>query len=570
MTTFASGTDTLTRDALTVLQPGFTGTTAPDWLLRRLGEGLASVGLFGRNIVSPDQLAALTAQLRVERDDVLVAIDEEGGDVTRLEVRTGSSFPGNHALGAVDDVSLTEDVARELGRRLAACGVNLNWAPSADVNSNPSNPVIGVRSFGADTDLVARHTAAYVTGLQAAGVAACTKHFPGHGDTAVDSHHALPRIDADLSVLQARELVPFRAAIAAGSRAVMSAHILVPALDPDRPATLSRRILTGLLREELGYDGLIVTDGMEMQAISATYGIERGSVLAIAAGADAICVGGGLADDDTVRRLRDALVSAVRAGELPEERLADAANRVRALAEWTAAASAISRTTTAASGSAAGTAGGTTAAAPRAAVTGGSATAPGAHRRNGLNGSNASNAAGGSNGTGGSNVSNGSGGSIGSGGSNSTGGAADVGLIAARRALTVTRSASYTPLTEAPFVAALTPVANIAVGDETPWGVAAELARLLPGTETGSFTGDDAGSSALAAAGARPLVAVVRDEHRHPWMAAALDTLLASRPDTVVVEMGVPQSAPRGALHIATHGAARVCGQAAAEVIAGE
>lgn len=350
MTTFASGTDTLTRDALTVLQPGFTGTTAPDWLLRRLGEGLASVGLFGRNIASPDQLAALTAQLRVERDDVLVAIDEEGGDVTRLEVRTGSSFPGNHALGAVDDVALTEAVALELGRRLAACGVNLNWAPSADVNSNPANPVIGVRSFGADTGLVARHTAAYVRGLQAAGVAACTKHFPGHGDTAVDSHHALPRIDVDLSVLQSRELVPFRAAIAAGSRAVMSAHILVPALDPDRPATLSRRILTGLLREELGYEGLIVTDGMEMQAIAATYGIERGSVLAIAAGADAICVGGGLADDDTVRRLRDALVSAVRSGELPEERLADAANRVRALAEWTAVTAAARKASPAASG----------------------------------------------------------------------------------------------------------------------------------------------------------------------------------------------------------------------------
>ncbi|MFD8737249.1 glycoside hydrolase family 3 protein [Streptomyces sp. NPDC059618] len=549
MTTFASGTDTLTRDALTVLQPGFTGTTAPDWLLRRLGEGLASVGLFGRNIASPGQLAALTAQLRAERDDVLVAIDEEGGDVTRLEVRTGSSFPGNHALGAVDDVELTEQVALELGRRLAACGVNLNWAPSADVNSNPANPVIGVRSFGADTGLVARHTAAYVTGLQAAGVAACTKHFPGHGDTAVDSHHALPRIDADLSVLQSRELVPFRAAIAAGSRAVMSAHILVPALDPDRPATLSRRILTGLLREELGYDGLIVTDGMEMQAIAATYGIERGSVLAIAAGADAICVGGGLADDDTVRRLRDALVSAVRSGELSEERLADAANRVRELAEWTAAAAASRTVSPAASGP----------------VT--------VSPANGLNGSNTSNGpagTGGASGTGATGVTGGAGAADGSGGAGGTAAGADVGLVAARRALTVTRSAAYTPLTEAPYVAALTPVANIAVGDETPWGVAAELARLFPGTGTGSFSGEDAGASALAAAAGRPLVAVVRDEHRHPWMAAALDTLLAARPDTVVVEMGVPQSAPRGALHIATHGAARVCGQAAAEAIAGE
>lgn len=494
MTTFASGTDTLTRDALTVLQPGFPGTTAPDWLLRRIGEGLASVGLFGRNIADPEQLAALTAQLRAEREDVLVAIDEEGGDVTRLDVRTGSAFPGNHALGAVDDPALTRAVAAELGRRLAACGVNLNWAPSADVNSNPDNPVIGVRSFGDTAELVARHTAAYVTGLQSAGVAACTKHFPGHGDTAVDSHHALPRIDADADTLRERELAPFRAAIAAGSRAVMSAHILVPALDPAVPATLSRRVLTDLLRGELGYQGLIVTDGMEMQAISATYGIERGSVLAIAAGADAICVGGGLADDDTVRRLRDALVTAVRTGELPEERLADAAERVRELARWTSAA---------------------------AAADAGPAPDP------------------------------------------------EVGLRAARRALALTGSESFTPLTEAPFVASFAPAVNMAVGDETPWGVAAELARLLPGTETGSFSGDGAGVAALAAAGPRRIVAVVRDEHRHPWMGAALTSLLRSRPDTIVVEMGVPQAPPRGALHIATHGAARVCGAAAAEVIAG-
>ncbi|MFI2430878.1 glycoside hydrolase family 3 protein [Streptomyces sp. NPDC018693] len=492
MTTFASGTDTLTRDALTVLQPGFPGTTAPDWLLRRLGEGLASVGLFGRNIASPEQLAALTAQLRAERDDVLVAIDEEGGDVTRLEVRTGSSFPGNHALGAVDDVELTRAVAHELGRRLAECGVNFNWAPSADVNANPDNPVIGVRSFGADPALVARHTAAYVTGLQSAGVAACTKHFPGHGDTAVDSHHALPRIDADAKVLSDRDLLPFRAAIAAGTHAVMSAHILVHALDPDRPATLSGRILTDLLRRELGYDGLIVTDGMEMQAIAATYGIEHGSVLAIAAGADAICVGGGLADDETVRRLRDALVNGVRSGELPEERLSDAAERVRALARWSAST-------------------------PTATLTG-----------------------------------------------------TDIGLTAARRALRITRANAFTPLTEAPYVATFTPVANIAVGDETPWGVAADLARLLPGTETDSFTGDNAGHEALAAAGDRRIVAVVRDEHRHPWMTGALDTLLSTRPDTIVIEMGVPQSPARGALHIATHGAARVCGRAAAEVMAGQ
>ncbi|MFJ8820577.1 glycoside hydrolase family 3 protein [Streptomyces sp. NPDC102467] len=495
MTTVTRGVDTLTRDALTVLQPGFAGTTAPDWVLRRLGEGLASVGLFGRNIQTPDQVAALTAQLKAERGDLLVAIDEESGDVTRLEVRTGSSFPGNHALGAVDDVELTRGVAFELGRRLAECGVNLNWAPSADVNANPDNPVIGVRSFGADTALVSRHTAAYVEGMQAAGVAACTKHFPGHGDTGVDSHHDMPLIDVGLDVLHARDLAPFRAAIAAGSRAVMSAHILVPVLDPDRPATLSRRILTGLLREELGYDGLIVTDGIEMQAIASAYGIERGSVLAIAAGADAICVGGGLNDEGTVTGLRDAIVAAVRSGELPEERLADAAARVRDLAEWTARA-------------AEGAAGG----APRA----------------------------------------------------------DIGLVAARRAVTVTRGEFAAPPVTGPVhVASFSPDANIAVGNDTPWGVAAELERLLPGTTTGSYTGPDAGAAALAAAGERRIVAVVRDEHRHAWMTEALDALLAARPDTVVVEMGVPGAPPRGAPHIATRGAARVCGIAAAEVIVG-
>ncbi|WP_031505982.1 glycoside hydrolase family 3 protein [Streptomyces megasporus] len=508
MTTLTGATDTLTRNALAVLQPGFTGTSAPDWLLRRLDEGLLSVGLFGRNIESPAQLAALTAQLRGVQPEVLVAVDEEGGDVTRLEARTGSSFPGNLALGAVDDTDLTRAVARELGRRLAECGVNLDWAPSADVNSNPDNPVIGVRSFGDTPDLVARHTAAWIEGLQSAGVAACTKHFPGHGDTAVDSHHALPRIDADLDTLVERELVPFRAAVAAGSKCVMSAHILLPALDPSLPGTLSPAVLTDLLRAPeseggLGFRGLIVTDGMEMRAVAATYGIERGSVLAVAAGADAICVGGGLADEDTVLRLRDALVKAVTDGELSEERLADAADRVRALARWAAGASA----------------------------RGAEAAPP----------------------------------------------APEIGLTAARRALKVTGAEGYTPPDGPLYVAALTPVANIAVGDETPWGLGAELADLCPGTTTGSWSreqAEEAGASALVErmldeAADRKIVAVVRDVHRHPWMADALDTLLATRPDTVVVEMGLPQAPPSGALHIATHGAARVCGRAAAEVVVG-
>ncbi|MFI8851578.1 glycoside hydrolase family 3 protein [Streptomyces sp. NPDC053499] len=509
MTTSVRASDTLTRDALAVLQPGFAGTSAPSWLLRQLDEGLASVGLFGRNIDSPEQLALLTEQLRDVRPELLVAIDEEGGDVTRLEARGGSSYPGNLALGHIDDPDLTRAVAHELGSRLAATGVNLNWAPSADVNSNPDNPVIGVRSFGGDPALVARHTVAYVEGLQAAGVAACVKHFPGHGDTAVDSHHAMPRIDADLETLRARELVPFAAAIEAGSKCVMSAHILLPALDEARPGTLSPAALTGLLRAPrgeggLGHQGLIVTDGMEMRAISATYGLERGSVLALAAGADAICVGGGLAGEDTVLRLRDALVSAVRDGELTEERLADAAARVRGLAAW---ARGVRRSDT----------GGLADPALRASTPAGG-----------------------------------------------------IGLEAARRALVVTGLESYRRPSGPLYVAALTTVANIAVGDETPWGPAAELERMVPGTRTGTYgsADGDVGAAVLADAGERPVVVVVRDLHRHPWMAEAVARLVAARQDTVVVEMGLPQAAPQGALHIATHGAARVCGRAAAEVIA--
>ncbi|MEU5163632.1 glycoside hydrolase family 3 N-terminal domain-containing protein [Streptomyces sp. NPDC020875] len=518
MTNDLRATGQLSRDALTVLQPGFEGTTAPDWLLRQIADGLGAVGLFGRNITTPEQLTALNAQLRAERDDLLIAIDEESGDVTRLEVVEGSSFPGNYALGTVDDTGLTRDVAHALGRRLAACGVDLNWAPSADVNANPDNPVIGVRSFGADAGLTARHTVAYVHGLQAAGVAACVKHFPGHGDTNVDSHHAMPRIDVGLDTLHARDLLPFRESIAAGAKAVMSAHILVPVLDADRPATLSPRILTGLLREELGFDGLIVTDGMEMQAIAAVYGIERGSVLALAAGADAICVGGGLADEATVLALRDAIVAAVRDGDLPEERLADAAARVRALADWTRRAR-------------------------------GADAEPGAEMQEGT--------------------------ALGI-RAGATAGANDVGLVAARRAVQITPGEEpYEPVTEPPYVVTFSPEANIAVGDETPWGVAGELTALVPGTLTATHTdvpveaaGDLAGE-VLAAAADRRIVAVVRDVHRHPWMATALDAVLAARPDTVVVEMGLNRAEPKGALHIATHGAARVCGRAAAEVITG-
>jgi beta-N-acetylhexosaminidase len=198
----------------------------------------------------------------------------------------------------------------------------------ADINTNPFNPVIGVRSFGSDPELVSRHVGAFVTGLQAGGVAACAKHFPGHGATDVDSHLGLPVVPATREQLLEVELVPFRAAIAADTRAIMTAHLVVPALG-DTPATLSRAHLTGLLRDELGFTGMIVTDALEMQAVSATVGMEEGAVLALLAGADALCLGHDI-DDGHVARVRAAIVSAVRDGRLEEDRLAAAADRVAA------------------------------------------------------------------------------------------------------------------------------------------------------------------------------------------------------------------------------------------------
>lgn len=312
------------------LLPSFPGHDVPDWVLRALEGGLGGITLFAYNVHDTTQLAVLTERLRGERE-ILVAIDEEGGDVTRLEAAEGSSYPGNLALGVVDDPALTEAVASAIAGELARAGVNLNLAPVADANTNPLNPVIGVRSFGADPELVARHVAAFVAGTQRQGVAACAKHFPGHGDTAVDSHLNLPTVAGDLELA----LLPFRAAIAAGVQAVMSAHLLVPALDA-APATLSRRILTGLLREELGFGGLVITDALEMRAISAGVGVEEAAVGALEAGADALCIGHDLHEEAVVAVVR-ALVGAVAAGRLPLERLEEAAGRVAATARWASA-----------------------------------------------------------------------------------------------------------------------------------------------------------------------------------------------------------------------------------------
>jgi beta-N-acetylhexosaminidase len=314
------------------LLASFRGPTAPAWLLRRLESGLGGVCLFGDNIVDGDLTGRLTSQLREAGGEPVVATDEEGGDVTRLEMATGSSYPGNAALGRVDDVALTEGVAAAMGAVMAEAGITLDLAPCVDVNSNPSNPVIGVRSFGDDPALVARHGAAFVRGLHEAGVAACAKHFPGHGDTAVDSHLDLPVVEQPIEVVRARELVPFRAVIEAGADAVMSSHVVVRALD-GAPATLSRPVLIDLLRGELGFTGAIVTDALDMKGVSGRRSIGDAAVLALAAGSDLLCLGA-RQDEAVLDHVHAVVVAAVAEGVIDDVRLGEAAARAARLGAW--------------------------------------------------------------------------------------------------------------------------------------------------------------------------------------------------------------------------------------------
>ncbi len=316
--------------SVAVLLPGFEGTTLPAWVDERLRGGMGGVCLFGMNITSRAQLADLTASIYAANPTAIIAVDEEGGDVTRLYQDRGSPFPGNAVLGRIDDTALTERVGAQVGWELRAAGINLALAPDADINSNPNNPVIGVRSFGTDPQAVARHVAAWTRGIEATGVASCAKHFPGHGDTAADSHHQLPVIHTDAATLSERELAPFRAAITAGARTIMTSHIVVEAFEADEPATFSRRILTDMLRSELGFTGIIVTDALDMAGASARKGIPGAAVAALAAGAELLCIGTKNTDEQ-LDAILVAIDAAVSDGTLPSESVEAAAAHVRAL-----------------------------------------------------------------------------------------------------------------------------------------------------------------------------------------------------------------------------------------------
>jgi len=314
-----------------VIVAGFPGDAAsPETLagLRDLGPG--GIVLFERNVSSLAATRALVAAASAAAGGpfpALVCVDQEGGRVARLRFRS-FGVPAMLALGAADDVALAERAGAALADDLRAVGVNVDFAPVLDLALEPRSTVIGTRSLGDDAARTARLGAAVVRGLQSRGVAATAKHFPGHGATARDSHREVPVVAATEAELRGRELLPFAAALAAGVRAVMTAHVLVPELDARHPATLSPRILSGLLRGELGFDGVIFTDCLQMEAIANGIGTVAGGVAALAAGADALLVSHDLA---LARALRDAIAAAVDSGELPLERLADAVRRIDAL-----------------------------------------------------------------------------------------------------------------------------------------------------------------------------------------------------------------------------------------------
>lgn len=286
-------------------------------------QGIGGIGVFLGEL---EQTASMISDLQQRAGGkLLVAADYEYGLPMRLE--GGISFPRAMALGRCVPQS-TESVAQLIAEEAAAIGVHWNWAPVADINSNPENPIINTRSFGEQPDVVARHVQAFIRGTQTAGVLACAKHFPGHGDTSVDSHLDLPTIDVPEHVALQRELVPFRAAIESGVGSVMVGHIVVPFLDTELPASLSPKIVTDLLRYQMGYDGLVCTDALDMHAIADRWPSGKAAVMALQAGVDIALM------PDNVDEALDAVTDAIERGEVSEELLVASARRINTAREF--------------------------------------------------------------------------------------------------------------------------------------------------------------------------------------------------------------------------------------------
>jgi beta-N-acetylhexosaminidase len=315
-----------------MFQVGFSATKITPGVKEMIEEYYAGgIIYFRRNIESLEQVSNLSNELqrlamnRKPDLPLLISTDQEGGMVNRLE--NGTHFPGNMTIGATRQPGLAEKAGKAIASQLKAVGINMDFAPVMDVNNNPLNIVIGARSFGGDAELVAEMGAAFIKGMQEEGTIACAKHFPGHGNTAVDSHLELPVIECDREHLEKVEIYPFKEAVKAGVDSIMTAHIYVPSLEPREgiPATLSSNILTGLLREKMGYKGVIITDCMEMKAIYDNFGTVEGAVMAIEAGADIILISHSL---DKQKAAIEETIRAVKEGRITEERISQSVLRI--------------------------------------------------------------------------------------------------------------------------------------------------------------------------------------------------------------------------------------------------
>ncbi|MGH7176225.1 MAG: beta-N-acetylhexosaminidase [Tepidisphaeraceae bacterium] len=318
----------LERRAARMLCVGFDGKTPTDELRRLIARGVSGVVLLARNCGAPTQVRELVTQVKDIADrPFLTCIDHEGGRVMRL----GDGFtrlPSARQLGRDSSGAAAREAARTMARELSACGIDMNFAPVMDIDTNPNNPVIGDRSFGDDPNVVARLGCAMIEQMQRGGLLACAKHFPGHGDTSIDSHLDLPSLDHDMARLRRIELVPFVSAIEAGVSAIMTAHVVFRSIDPTVPATMSRPVVDGLLRKEFGFAGVVISDDLEMKAIVDHFGIETAVVRGALAGVDLFLI----CHTPQYQHLAiEALVKAVERGEVPRERLEQSARRLDAL-----------------------------------------------------------------------------------------------------------------------------------------------------------------------------------------------------------------------------------------------
>ncbi len=312
---------------------GFAGETIPSDLRALAREfDLGGIILFARNVVEPEQVAEIAreAQALAQELPLWVSVDQEGGRVARLKAPF-TIWPPMLTLGRSGDELLAERFARALAAELRAVGITLDYTPVLDILTNPKNPVIGDRALAERAEDVARLGQRIIRTLQDAGIAACGKHFPGHGDTSTDSHHELPLVEHPPDRIEAVELVPFRAAIEARVAAIMTAHILMPAYDEERPATLSPAFVDGLLKRQLGYDGLVMSDDLEMKAISTRYGVPDATLAAVAAGCDAVLMCG--TSQESQHAALEGLIRALEQGTLPIKRVEDALSRHRRVKE---------------------------------------------------------------------------------------------------------------------------------------------------------------------------------------------------------------------------------------------